>query len=80
MIVCAFVCPKEITLTFQLKLFLLGSPRLERRGESVELNLRQAMALLVYLVFTKGKLSQDELATLLWPECDQSSARSSLLL
>jgi DNA-binding SARP family transcriptional activator/pimeloyl-ACP methyl ester carboxylesterase len=62
----------------QLRLFLFGSPRLQRRGEPLDLGLRKAMALLVYLVVTKGPHSRDELATLLWPESDQSNARASL--
>ena len=62
----------------QLRFFLFGSPRLKRRGESVDLGLRKAMALLAYLVVTKGEYSRDDLATLLWPESDQSSARASL--
>lgn len=36
------------------------------------------MALLTYLAVTKGEYSRDELATLLWPESNQSSARASL--
>jgi DNA-binding SARP family transcriptional activator/pimeloyl-ACP methyl ester carboxylesterase len=62
----------------QLRFFLFGSPRLKRRGEPLELGLRKAMALLTYLVVTKGEYSRDDLATLLWPEGDQSSARASL--
>ena len=62
----------------QLKLFLFGSPRLECQGENVELSLRKAFALLIYLAVTKGDFSRDELATLFWPESDQSSARANL--
>lgn len=61
-----------------LKLFLFGAPRLEHRGETVDISLRKALALLIYLVVTKGKFSRDELATMLWPESDQSSARANL--
>jgi DNA-binding SARP family transcriptional activator/pimeloyl-ACP methyl ester carboxylesterase len=62
----------------ELRLFLLGAPRLECRGEPVDLGLRKAMALLAYLAVTNGEYTRDELATLLWPESDQSSARASL--
>jgi DNA-binding SARP family transcriptional activator/pimeloyl-ACP methyl ester carboxylesterase/class 3 adenylate cyclase len=62
----------------ELRLFLLGAPRLECRGEPVDLGLRKAMALLAYLAVTNGEYGRDELATLLWPESDQSSARASL--
>jgi DNA-binding SARP family transcriptional activator len=62
----------------QLRFFLFGSPRLKRRGEPLDLGLRKAVALLAYLTVTKGEYSRDDLATLLWPESDQSSARASL--
>ena len=62
----------------QLRFFLFGSPRLKRRGEPLDLGLRKAMALLAYLAVTKGEYGRDDLATLLWPESDQSSARASL--
>ena len=63
---------------FQLEMFLFGTPRLKRQGEFIELSLRKASALLCYLVVTKGEFSRDELATLLWPESDQSNARANL--
>ena len=62
----------------QLRLFCLGSPILEHRGENVNISLRKALTLLIYLAVRKGKFSRDELATLLWPESDQSSARANL--
>jgi DNA-binding SARP family transcriptional activator/pimeloyl-ACP methyl ester carboxylesterase len=61
-----------------LRLFCLGPPRLERDGRPVEIGLRKAWALLVYLAVTKQAHSRDALAALLWPESDQSSARASL--
>lgn len=63
---------------FQLKLFLFGPPRLECQGENVNISLRKALALLIYLVVTDGEFSRDELATMFWPESDQSSARANL--
>lgn len=60
------------------KLFLFGPPRLERGGEVVEIGLHKAIALLAYLAVTKREFSRDALATLFWPEGDQSSARASL--
>ena len=53
-----------------LNLFVLGQPRLEREGRPVELKLRKALALLVYLAVSGQPHSRDALATLLWPESD----------
>src|SRR6266508_342844 len=61
-----------------LKLFVLGSLRLERDGQPVELNLRKALALLVYLAVGGQPHSRDALATLLWPESDQREGRARL--
>ena len=36
----------------ELKLFTFGLPRLERNGHPIDLNLRKALALLVYLAVT----------------------------
>lgn len=62
----------------QLRLFVFGPPRIERDGEVVELGLRRALALLVYLAVTRQPQSRDALATLLWPENDQREARANL--
>src|SRR6266508_2174093 len=61
-----------------LKLLLFGSPRLERDGRPIELNLRKALALLVYLAVSGQGHSRDALATLLWPESDGREARARL--
>jgi DNA-binding SARP family transcriptional activator len=61
-----------------LRLFLLGSPRVERAGQPVSIELRKAVALLVYLAVTKQGHSRDALATLFWPEMNQSRARAGL--
>ena len=62
----------------KLKLNLLGSPQLEIDSTPVVLERRKAMALLAYLAVTKENHSRDSLAALLWPEADQSSARTTL--
>jgi DNA-binding SARP family transcriptional activator len=62
----------------QLKLFVLGQPRLERGEEPVELNLRKGLALLIYLTVSGRSHSRDALATLLWPESDQREGRARL--
>lgn len=61
-----------------LKLLVFGSPRLERDGRPIELNLRKALALLVYLAVSGRPHSRDALATLLWPESDQREGRARL--
>jgi predicted ATPase/DNA-binding SARP family transcriptional activator len=61
-----------------LALYVLGSPRVELDGAPVAIDRRKALALLVYLALTRQDHSRDALATLLWPESDQSKARASL--
>src|SRR5512136_739786 len=61
-----------------LRLFLLGAPRLEQQHRNVNLSRRKAIAALAYLVVTRQPHSRDELATLLWPDQDQSGARANL--
>src|SRR5262245_66638613 len=62
----------------QLKLFLLGAPRVECAGAPIEVDTRKAIALLAYLAITRRTHSRDALATLLWPEHDQTRARAVL--
>src|SRR5512139_34412 len=61
-----------------LQFFLLGAPRLEQQHRNVNLSRRKAIAALAYLVVTRQPHSRDELATLLWPDQDQSGARANL--
>src|SRR4051812_5266329 len=61
-----------------LKLFVLGAPRMEHDGQPLELNLRKALALLVYLAVSGQPHSRDALATLLWPESDGREGRARL--
>jgi predicted ATPase/DNA-binding SARP family transcriptional activator len=62
----------------RLKLFLLGPPRIECKGKPIEIGRRKAVALLVYLALSGRSHSRDALATLFWPEHDQSRARAGL--
>jgi ABC-type oligopeptide transport system substrate-binding subunit/predicted ATPase len=62
----------------RLSLFLLGPPRLELDGEPLNIGRRKAMALIAYLAVTGRGHTRDALATLLWPEFDQSRARAAL--
>ena len=61
-----------------LQVFLFGVPRIERDGETIFVRRRKVMALLAYLAVTSQPHSRDALATLFWPEYDQSSARGNL--
>ncbi|MDX1664060.1 MAG: AAA family ATPase [Candidatus Promineifilaceae bacterium] len=61
-----------------LKLYFLGTPRMERSGQSVEVDTRKAVALAAYLAVGGEAQSRDALATFLWPELDDSRARAAL--
>ena len=60
------------------KLFLFGLPRFEQAGGDIQIPRRKSLALLAYLAVTGQPHSRDTLATLFWPENDQSSARNNL--
>ena len=62
----------------QLKLFLLGAPRVELDGEHLEVRPRKALALLIYLAVTANRHTRDALATLLWPNSDQRRGHRAL--
>ena len=59
-----------------LKFYLLGPPRIELNDEPVQIRRRKALALLVYLAVTGRPHSRDALATLFYPDLDQSQART----
>ncbi|HEX5688872.1 MAG TPA: hypothetical protein VFX76_02670, partial [Roseiflexaceae bacterium] len=59
-------------------LFALGQPRLECDDRPIDLNLRKALALLVYMAVTGQPHSRDALATMFWPESDARESRASL--
>jgi DNA-binding SARP family transcriptional activator len=61
-----------------LKLFFLGSSQLEVDGVATGCDSRKGLALLAYLAVTGHSHSRDALSTLLWPDSDQSRARSYL--
>jgi predicted ATPase/DNA-binding SARP family transcriptional activator len=61
-----------------LKLFLFGSPRLEKNQTLLPLGRRKALAILAYLAVTGQPSRRDTLLTLLWPNYDPSTGRSNL--
>ncbi|MFN2131707.1 MAG: BTAD domain-containing putative transcriptional regulator [Anaerolineae bacterium] len=62
----------------RLILRFLGPPLIELDGQPIHLGRHKAVALLAYLALTRQPHSRDALATLLWPELDQSHARGQL--
>jgi DNA-binding SARP family transcriptional activator/predicted ATPase/Tfp pilus assembly protein PilF len=64
--------------TKEMRLYLFGSPRLERQGAIIRLGRRKSLALLAYLAVTGQPHDRVALATLLWPENNRVSARAAL--
>jgi DNA-binding SARP family transcriptional activator/predicted ATPase len=62
----------------QLTLHAFGPPRLERGGRPIDLAVRKAQALIVYLAVTRQPHSREALATLLWPDSDQREGRGRI--
>jgi DNA-binding SARP family transcriptional activator len=62
----------------ELRLFLLGSPRIERDGAPVRVDTAKAIALLAYLAVTESSQRRETLVGLLWPESDQQHGRAAL--
>ena len=61
-----------------LVISVLGAPRIERDGAVVTFDTRKATALLGYLAVTARAQRRESLAALLWPEADETRARSAL--
>ena len=61
-----------------LCIYLFGIPRFVLDGEAIHLPRRKSVALLAYLAATGKPHSRDALATMFWPEFDQSTARANL--
>ncbi len=61
-----------------LSLCLLGPPCIDVDGMPIDVDTRKAIALLVYLSVTRQPYTRDGLASLLWPEYDQTYARATL--
>ncbi|MBE2220557.1 MAG: protein kinase [Anaerolineae bacterium] len=62
----------------RLQMYLFGTPRLESQSQLIPINRRKVAALAAYLAVNVQPHSRDMLATLFWPEYDQSSARANL--
>jgi predicted ATPase/DNA-binding SARP family transcriptional activator len=62
----------------ELRLAVLGPPRVEVDGAAVEVDTRKAIALLVYLAVTGERHGREALAGLLWPDYDDAHARAAL--
>ncbi|RUX19116.1 SARP family transcriptional regulator, partial [Mesorhizobium sp. M2A.F.Ca.ET.042.01.1.1] len=62
----------------RLELQLMGFPEFRLNGRTVELALRKAAALLIYLAEAGGPVAREVAATLLWPDTDEEAARARL--
>lgn len=58
----------------ELRLYFLGAPRIEIDGQPARTDRRKAVALLAYLATTGANHTREALATLFWPDADQSQA------
>ncbi len=62
----------------ELVLYLFGAPRLEFKGQPLEINRRKALILAAYVASANQAVSRDVLAALLWPDATEEQARASL--
>jgi DNA-binding SARP family transcriptional activator len=62
----------------KLRLYLFGSPHIEYREATLKIERRKAFALVAYLALTPQPISRAFAAALLWPNLDESHARSAL--
>ncbi|HEV2824913.1 MAG TPA: AAA family ATPase, partial [Actinomycetota bacterium] len=62
----------------ELRIALLGPPRVERDGAPIEVDTRKAIALLAYLAMQPERHGRDAVAGLLWPDYDTEHARGAL--
>jgi DNA-binding SARP family transcriptional activator/pimeloyl-ACP methyl ester carboxylesterase len=64
--------------TPQLDLQLFGYPEMRAGGRPVLLPLRRALAVLIYVAEAHAPVSREALASLLWPEADETAAHARL--
>ena len=61
-----------------LKLWILGPPRIEVGGEPLHVDTRKATALLIYLAERGESQRRESLAAMLWPESDSPHSKAAL--
>lgn len=61
-----------------VRLYLLGLPRIEFNGSPIKVERRKSLALAAYLACAEHRQSRDALADLLWPELDREHGRTTL--
>ena len=61
----------------ELRIALLGPPRVERDGAPIEVDTRKAIAMLAYLAIHPERHGRDAVAGLLWPDYDTEHARGA---
>ncbi len=61
-----------------LKLWILGPPKVEVGGEPLRVDTRKATALLIYLAERGEAQRRERLATIFWPESDSSHSKAAL--
>lgn len=62
----------------QLRITLLGVPKITYNNQEIDLERRKAVALVAYLALRSQRSGRDTLAALLWPELDDKRARANL--
>ena len=62
----------------EMRIFLLGPPKVLIAGTPVTIQRRKVKALLIYLAVTGKQVHREMLATMLWPNNDQKRALGSL--
>ena len=62
----------------ELRIALLGPPRVDRDGAPIEVDTRKAIAMLAYLAMHPERHGRDAVAGLLWPDYDTEHARGAL--
>jgi WD40 repeat protein/serine/threonine protein kinase len=61
-----------------LVLNLFGPLRIEQDGQEIDLKSRKGLAMVVYLAVEADRRTRDSLASIFWPDYDQSRARANL--